>query len=101
MVENGYEIERIVIESTAKCFCPLGQDWYTNNFTIAFLPNANIPDYCKMDEWIDQNIKGKELIIEAAVSMLHAYLQDTYKPRFVSVKSRVTDARHSAVTVFK
>lgn len=101
MVENGYEIRGITIKNTAKCFCPLGKDWYTNNFVIHFTPDRNIPDYCEMDKWIDQNINGKELIIEAAVHMLHTYLKDTYKPKQVMVESHVTDARHSEVTVYK
>lgn len=101
MVENTYEIKEIQIKSTAKCFCPLGKDWYTNNFTIQFAPGEHIPDYCEMDKWIDQNINGKELIIEAAVSMLHTYLKETYKPLDVIVESHVTDARHSEVSVCK
>ena len=101
MVENGYEISGIQIKSTAKCYCPLGKDWYTNNFEIHFLPDRSIPDYCELDKWIEKNINGQELIIEAAVDMLHTYLKDTYKPINVTVESHVTDARHSEVMVYK
>ena len=101
MVKNEFGIKSITIESKAKCFCPLGKDWYTNKFTVDFEPGEFIPDYCEMDEWIDANINGKTLIIEAAVAMLYSYLEETYRPAGLHVESFVEDARHSAVTVFK
>ena len=99
MVENTFGIKHIVIESTAKCYCPLGQDWYTNQFYVDFVPGAFIPDYCEMDNWIATNINGKSMIIEQAVAMLYEYLRDTYKPADLNVESYVDDATHSAVTV--
>lgn len=101
MVKNEFGIANITIESTAKCFCPLGNDWYTNQFTVDFYPGEFIPDYCEMDKWIAENINGKPMIIEAAVSALYNYLRDTYHPLELCVESYVDDARHSAVTVIK
>lgn len=99
MVENKYKINDIEIEMRARCFCPLGQDWYTNQFEIEFQPDETIPDYCELDAFLKNNIDGKEYIIEEAVSVLFEHLEQQYKPVFLCVKSRVTDAAHSAVTV--
>lgn len=99
MVNNTFGIDHITIESTAKCYCPLGMDWYTNQFTVDFQPGEYIPDYCEMDNWIAANINGKSMIIEQAVAMLYEYLRDTYKPIDLQVESDVDDAKHSAVTV--
>lgn len=101
MVKNTFGIGMITIESTAKCFCPLGNDWYTNQFSIDIEPGEYIPDYCQLDNWIAKNINGKHMIIEQAVAMLYEYLKDTYKPNELQVESYVDDAKHSAVTVSK
>ena len=101
MIENVKKISSIRIESEAKCYCPLGQDWYTNHFTIDFEPDQYFPDYCQVDKWIDENINGKHMIIEDAVDMLHAYLKDTCMPYTCVVTSYVNDAKHSTVTVTK
>lgn len=99
MIKNEYGIEKISIESTAKCFCPLGKDWYTNQFTITMYPYSYLPDYCDLDAFIKENINGKHLIIEAAVAMLYEHIAQTYTPSYLEVLSYVDDAAHSAVTV--
>lgn len=101
MVKNEFGIKSIIVESTAKCYCPLGNDWYTNQFTVEFNPGEYIPDYCEMDNWIAVNINGQTMIIEAAVDKLYSYLIETYKPNDLYVESYVDDARHSTVTVCK
>lgn len=101
MVKNTYGIGNIIIRSTAKCYCPLGKDWYTNNFEIEFTPGEYIPDYCESDKWIEENINGKSMIIEEAVDSLYNYLEEMYKPEYLYVTSHVEDAKHSAVIVSK
>lgn len=101
MVENTYGISSINFSPTAKCFCPLGKDWYTNNFDVTFVPDEHIPDYCEVDKWIDENINRKELIIEAAVAALYDYLNDTYAPHTLVVSSHVKDAKHCPVKATK
>lgn len=101
MIKNTFGIGEITIESTAKCYCPLGKDWYTNQFSVDFEPGEYIPDYCEVDEWIAQNINGQHMIIEAAVAALYDHLMNTYKPAGLYVESYVDDAKHSAVTVCK
>ena len=101
MVENVYGIRKIEIRSEAKCFCPLGKDWYTNHFKVEFVPGEAIPDYCEMDKWIAENINGKNLIIEDAVARLQSYLSEAYRPAYCIVESHVNDAKHSSVVVIK
>lgn len=101
MVKNTFGIRTIAIYTEAKCFCPLGKDWYTNQFRIDFVPNELIPDYCELDKFIDENINGHHMIIEEAVSLLHSYMQDAYSPAYLKVTSSVEDAKHCRVTVIK
>ena len=99
MIKNEYKVTSITISGEAKCFCPLGQDWYTNRFTMELQPDEVIPDYCEIDRYIDENINGKHYIIEEAVKILYEYLASTYAPDFLRVSSSVTDATHCAVVV--
>lgn len=100
MIKNEYKIANITIRNDkAKCYCPLGKDWYTNQFEIYIEPAEYIPDYCDVDKYIEENINGKELIIEAAVALLYDYIMETYRPRTLAVTSSVEDAAHSEVTV--
>lgn len=101
MIENEYGISRIKIESTAKNYCPLGKDWYTNNFTIEIDVADSIPDYCDIDEYIYMTINGRSMIIEEAVKYLHDFIVNKYNPDKCVVRSYVDDAAHSAVTVEK
>lgn len=101
MVENNYGIDKIVIHPEAKCFCPLGADWYTNHFEVTIGPDQKIPDYCALDVYIAENINGKELIIEEAVDLLYQHIVSIYQPRSCRIVSHVNDAGHSDVSVFK
>lgn len=99
MVENVFKINEINIDATAKCYCPLGKDWYTNQFTVNMNPSVFIPDYCELDAFIKEEINGKHLIIEAAVAKLYEHITEKYSPAYLEVVSYVDDAAHSAVTV--
>lgn len=101
MINNKYGIKEITMYPTATCFCPLGGDWYENQFEIVMQPSQLIPDYCKVDEWLDENIRGKSLIIEEAVNKFYEYLQETYQPKSVHVFSNVDNAKHFPVRVKK
>ena len=50
MVKNIYGIRNISIDAQAKCYCPLGRDWYTNHFTIDIEVAEDIPDYVELDK---------------------------------------------------
>ena len=98
---NTYGIKVIQIEAEAKCFCPLGKDWYTNHFLIEMNPAEFIPDYCDIDNFIKEKINGAHLIIEAAVDFLYAYIKNEYAPEYLKITSYVDDATHSTVNVVK
>ena len=101
MIKNDYGISRINIEATAKNYCPLGRDWYTNNFTIEIEVAHSIPDYCDVDDYIYQTINGRQMISEEAVKYLHDFIVKKYSPDRCVVRSYVDDAAHSPVTVEK
>ena len=101
-IENRQGITNIVMKPKAICFCPLGDDWYTNEFEITFAPNQYFPDYCDIEKYLNEEIRGKELIIEDAVSKLYEYLKKTYYPMTLVVTSYVNDVTsHSPVVVTK
>lgn len=100
--ENKQRISKIIIKPEAICFCPLGNDWYTNEFEIEFIPNEFFPDYCDIEKFLNVQIRGKSLIIEDAVSMFYNYLEAEYKPLALKVAAYVNDVTsHSPVVVIK
>ena len=102
MIKNEQKIKQIIMRPKAICYCPLGNDWYTNNFKISFFPDKTFPDYCDIEKYLNENIRGKKLIIEDAINILYQYLQVTYQPKELQVVSEIYDAEsHSPVTVIK
>lgn len=101
MLDNKFGITGITIHPTARCYCPLGNDWYTNQFEVSIVPSGIIPDYCEIDKFVGSTINGSHIIIEEAVNMLYEVIKDTYEPVSLKVTSTVTDAAHSPVTVTK
>lgn len=101
MLKNDYDVKEVVMYPTAKCYCPLGNDWYTNKFEVRMTVGAVIPDYCEVEKWLDENISGKSLIIEEAVEKFHKYITETYSPLSLEVMSSVDDAKHFPVSVKK
>lgn len=99
MIKNEYGISKIKIDATSKNYCPLGKDWYTNNFEIELRAGDFIPDYCEVDNYINQTINGRQMIIEEAVKYLHDFIVKKYNPDKCVVRSYVEDAAHSPVTV--
>lgn len=117
--KNKQGISKIVFSPKFPCHneCPLGQlvcdaeakakgkepkkAHYTNNFTVTFIPNRVICDYCDIEAWIAENLNDKLLIIEDVVEKLFTYIYDTYKPKYLRVESFVQDAIHGPVTVTK
>lgn len=99
MMSNDYGVKSITMYPSAKCYCPLGKDWYTNEFEVKMQVKDAIPDYCEVEAWLDENIRGKSLIIEEAVSKFRQYLEGTYSPASLMVSSSVCDALHFPVVV--
>lgn len=95
--ENRYDITKIRMTKKIHNLCTIGQDWFTNNLEIEFIPNEIIPDYIEVDEMI-QKFEGKELVIEELLSGILNELKE-YKPLYVKVVSKVDDAMHLPVEV--
>lgn len=98
--ENVQGISRISFNQNVQCFCPLGNDWYTNQLTIEMEVGNIVPDYCDVDDFI-RSISGQSLIIEDVISKVYDYFIDTYSPLSLRVESYVDDAKHLPVTVVK
>ena len=99
-LENKQGITNITFKPKAVCFCPLGDDWYTNEFEIFMSVGEWFPDYCDIEKYLNENIRGKSLIIEDATRSLYNHINAEYKPGFLEVISRVNDAAsHSPVEV--
>ena len=99
-LQNKQKVSRIVMKPKAVCFCPLGDDWYTNEFRVDFIPLDYFPDYCDVEKYLDENVRGKSLIIEDATKMLYDFLKDEYEPDYLEVTSYVNDVTsHSPVEV--
>lgn len=118
MFENTQQISYITFRPRNGChnICPLGQEYvnrttpegkvpvpahYTNFFTIQMKCNELVPDYCDIEEWINDNLSNQTLIIEDCVKMLFDYIWTTYKPEHLEVMSKVDDAVHGPVEVVK
>ena len=99
MMKNEYGVKKVTMYPEAICYCPLGGDWYTNKFEVRMQIKDVIPDYCKVEEWLDENIRGKSLIIEDALKKFREYLSETYRPIALEVISSVNDAKHFPVRV--
>ena len=97
---NSQGITQIKFTHDIQCFCPLGNDWYTNHVTVEFEPTSIIPDYCEIDDFT-RSLGGESLIIEDVVNTIYDYMNKSYKPNMLRVTSYVDDAKHMPVTVVK
>lgn len=99
---NTMEIDEITMSISAKAYCPLGKDNYTNQFSIMFEPQDTIPDYIDIEIWVKEHInESKVLTIEDSVHELYEYLLVNYNPSSLKVTSSVDDAAHFPVKVTK
>ena len=98
--KNEQGISLIEFTQNIQDFCPLGNDWYTNQITVSMIPDSIIPDYCDIDDFT-RSLGGKDLIIEDVVDAIFKYIEEEYAPKDLSVSSYVNDAKHMPVTVVK
>lgn len=98
--ENKQNITKISFSQNIQCYCPLGNDWYTNHVFVEMQLGNVVPDYCEVDEFT-RSIAGKSLIIEDVVNAVYEYLISEYSPKYLYVKSVVDDAKHIPVSVIK
>lgn len=82
----------------AKAFCPIGKDFYTNNFVFNY-QTSRIIDFCLIEKNIREKInKGSILTIEESVNIVYKVLKKLGL-RKIGVKSSVDDAVHFMVEV--
>ena len=98
-IENTQKISTIKMTKVIHNFCPLGDDWYTNNLELIMVPGQYIPDYLDIDKSVNE-LEGQFLIIEDVVNAITKILEE-YKPLNIVVKSVVNDATHLPVEVIK
>lgn len=98
--ENVQGITEISFEQNVQCYCPLGNDWYTNQLFITIVPDKLIPDYCDVDDFI-RGLSGKSLIIEDVIKEIFEYFKNEYAPKNIKIQSYVNDAKHLTVRVIK
>lgn len=102
MIANAQNIEKITMYPRAQTKCRIGGDWYTNDLEIEFTPDGAYPDYMDVNKWVMENIDGKDLNIEEVVSIIYAYLQDTYKPKKLHIVNYISGCKtHFDVMVEK
>ncbi len=99
--KNETGVTRIKFTQNAQCFCPLGNDWYTNQFEVEIVPDKLLVDYIDVEKFIRKEISGKNYIIEEAVSTLFNYIENEIKPKYLKVGSYGADAVHFPVTAEK
>lgn len=84
LLENKEDIDRIVMRPTAIVKCQIGQDWYNNQLEIIFVPSEYYPDYIEVQNWIMENVDGKEMNIEEVVDEVYKHMM-IYKPAHLCV----------------
>lgn len=99
-LNNGaFGVTRIRLSGRVKCFCPLGDDWYSGDVDVVVDDPAFIPDYCDVDRML-ATIDGNDYIIEEVCSEVHGWFKDVTRGT-VSVSVRVSDSVHLPVVVTK
>ena len=91
-IDNKENVTRIIMKPTACVKCHIGQDWYQCNFEVIFLPDKYYPDYIKVQNYIMDEIDGKELNIEQAAKMLYDHL-NKYEPFDLVVTNHITGCK--------
>ena len=87
----------IEMHGRVRCFCPMGNDWYSADVSIRVSEPRLIPDYCNVDSFL-ASLDGTERIIEDVCADVHGYIKAQTRGNVtVSVKSG--DAVHLPVEV--
>ena len=85
-IKNIEQVKRITMKPTAITKCAIGQDWYKHELVITFVPSHCYPDYMQVEEWIMNEIDGKELNIEEVVDKVYNKLTIEYEPEELHIK---------------
>lgn len=98
--ENKQGITEIEMEQSIQAYCPLGDEYYTNQVYMQMTGMQVIPDYCDLDKFL-RSLAGSKMIIEDIVATIFNKLDTDCIPEHLIVSSVVTDAVHLNVTVTK
>lgn len=99
MIHNTQSITSIKAEKRISLFCPLGNDYYTADIYITFIPNEYYMDYIDLDKFIN-GLSGMKLTIEDAAEKVYQELQQ-YKPSKTNVTIKAFSNTHLYVEVTK
>lgn len=97
---NTMGIDEIEFKMKTRNFCPLGQDYYTNQLAVSILVGEIVPDYCVVQKDINEQVNQKELSIEDAVAKVGEIISE-YEPLAAVIESYADDAVHFPVKVKK
>lgn len=101
MFDNDYNVTMIEITERVRCYCPLGNDYYTADVVLICKNPKTIPDYLDIDAYA-RKLDGKEMIIEKLVAkMFKMFKKETSSKNGVIVKAIVADASHAPVIITK
>ncbi len=92
-IRNNQKIKQIIMKPAAFTKCELGQDWYENKLEIIFYPDEYYPDYTEVQNWIMENIDGKEMNIEDVIMNIYSFLQKGYRPKSLKIIDYVENCR--------
>lgn len=98
-IENQEKIDSITFTRNVQPFCPLGDDYYTAEVQVTFMPNQFYPDYIELDKAI-QDLGGKSLTIEQLAEKVFDIMQE-FEPETLLVTITADSNRHFPVTVSK
>lgn len=98
MIKNNEKVKFIKMYPKAKCFCPIGEAWYTNQFEIELIIDDEYCDYLDVKNFVKKEIEGQVLTIEKACYKLYEYFK-MQKFKKVKIVSNVNDATHFDVEV--
>ena len=91
-IKNRENVSQIIMKPTAIAKCKIGQDWYRMQFEVVFCPGDCYPDYMEVNQFVLEEMDGKELNIEEAADMLYKKLLD-YNPVSLKVTNHITGCK--------
>ena len=92
-IKNAENVTKIIMKPEAVAKCKIGQDWYKMHFEIEFLPEDCYPDYIEVNDFVMEQIDGKELNIEEAAKILYDMLSRSYDPKSVKVTNHIVGCK--------
>ena len=98
--KNTQGITTIELTQNIQSYCPLGNDYYTNQVYIRMDEMKTIPDFCELEKFL-RGLSGEKLIIEDVVAKVFDKLDKEHNPKHLEVSSTVNDAVHFPVVVTK